>query len=88
MTVNDEFRIVVALAQLNAVRQLHKAHPMPYDVGAAKYDVDARTNVCRHCSVMKGTPVVWPCETAAYANADLDKLPASLLPEGEDEWTY
>jgi hypothetical protein len=89
VSVNDEFRIVVALAQLNAVRQLHKAHPMPFDASSpVVYDVNATTNVCRHCSVLKGVPVVWPCETAAYANADLENLPASLLPEGEDEWTY
>lgn len=64
-------KFAVALVQLAAVRQLHSAHPMPFDVSdPAKYDVDARTNVCRHCSVMKGVPVVWPCETASMANAE------------------
>lgn len=82
-------QLQVALAQLRAVRRLHAAHPMPFDASSPMtYNVDASTNVCRHCSLMKGIPVVWPCETAAYAEAQPEHLPASLLHEGEDEWTY
>lgn len=78
-----------ACIQLRAVRLLHAPHEMPFDASSPmKYDVDARTKVCRHCSLMKGVPVVWPCETRAYADAEPGHLPASLLPEGEDEWTY
>ena len=75
---------VVALVQLAAVRELHRPHPMPFDVSSpVVYDVDATTDVCRHCSILKNVPVVWPCETAAVANAE---PPADC--EGSDEWTY
>lgn len=71
-------------AQLHAVKRLHRPHEMPFDVSSpAKYDVDARTGVCRHCSLLAGVPVVWPCETAALASAE----PVGDH-EGADEWTY
>ena len=74
----------LALIQLAAVRELHRPHPMPFDASSpVKYDVSATNDVCRHCSLLKGVPVVWPCETAALASAE----PVDGV-EGEDEWTY
>lgn len=80
----------VEAAQLAAVRHLHKPHKMPFDASSpAKYDVDATTDVCRHCSLLKGVPVVWPCETAAAAYQEPEpRLVALGDHEGEDEWTY